>query len=365
MRVESVELRDFRNYERAAVGLGTGLTVICGPNGAGKTNLLEAVYFGLTGRSCRTSNEREVVRHGGGPARVVVVTQGADGRHELEVAFQPGESKRVRVDGVAAEGVALDARPPVAVFVPERLELIKGPPAHRRAHLDRFVAAVWPARAEARAGYGRSLAQRNALLARVRAGVAPEGALDPWDQQLASCGVALMASRAEAVERLEPLFRGRAAELGLPRRAKIAYRPRSRTSEVEGLAAELRERRAQDLERGFTTHGPHRDDLALVHADRGLRAFGSQGQQRLALLALLFAERDVLADLGRPPLMLLDDVMSELDSDRRLRLVEAIRDGGQAVVTATEPEEVDGATACDLITVDDGTARAAPRAIAA
>ena len=367
MRVERVSLRDFRNYDRAEVGLAEGLTVICGPNGAGKTNLLEAVYFGLTGRSCRTANEREVVRHGAGPARVVVTTVGEDGPHTLEVAFDPGEAKRTRVDGVAFEGSALDARPPIAVFVPERLELVRGAPAHRRAHLDRFVAAVWPARAETRAAYSRALGQRNALLSRIRAGRESAAQLDAWDAQLARCGMALMAERAEVVDRLRPRFRARAAELGLPSAAEATYRPRSRASDVAGLALELSERRAHDLERGFTTHGPHRDDLVLAHADRGLRAFGSQGQQRLGLLALLFAERDVLAERGRPPLMLLDDVMSELDAERRQRLVAAICAGGQAVVTATDAGHVPGAGghAGALITVEDGVARPAPRVAAA
>lgn len=367
MRVEGVYLRDFRNYQRAEVRLGDGLTVISGPNGAGKTNLLEAVYFGLTARSCRTSNEREVVRHGGGPARVVVTTVGEDGRHDLEVAFESGEPKRTRVDGVAVEGAAVDARPPVAVFVPERLELVKGPPAHRRAHLDRFVSAVWPARADSRSAYGRALGQRNALLARVRAGRAPASQLDAWDFQLARCGIGLMSDRQDAVDRLAPRFSERAGELGLPFAAEVAYRPRALAREPGELAAELRERREQDLDRGFTTHGPHRDDLVLSHAERGLRAFGSQGQQRLGLLALLFAERDVLAECGRPPLMLLDDVMSELDAERRLRLVEAIRGGGQAVVTATDPDHVPGAEDPEsaLVTVTDGVALLVPRPVAA
>ena len=122
------------------------------------------------------------------------------------------------------------------------------------------------------------------------------------------------------------------------------------------LRAELLERRDDDLSRGFTTHGPHRDDLALVRDGRSLRSYGSQGQQRAGLLALLFAEREALAAIGRPPLMLLDDVMSELDAARRERLVELVRSGGQAVVAATEPEHVPGARDADveLLLVEDG-----------
>src|SRR5204863_6412983 len=175
-------LRDFRNYERAELHVGPGLTVIAGPNGAGKTNLLEALYFGLTGRSCRTSNEREVLRMGASVARVEIEVEAEDGRHLLEVGFEPGEEKRMRVDGAALDrGGAVPARPLVGVFLPDRLDLVKGAPAGRRGHLDQVVVALWPARGEARAAYSRALAQRNALIARVRAGAARAELLDPWD----------------------------------------------------------------------------------------------------------------------------------------------------------------------------------------
>src|SRR5437588_6965089 len=147
MRVVAVTLRDFRCYREARALLGDGLTVVAGPNGAGKTNLLEALYFGCTGRSCRTSSDRELVRWGTPWTRVAVDVAAEDGAHELTVAFVPGEPKRMRVDGAPVERL-LDAptRPLVSVFLPDRLELVKGPPAVRRAHLDQFVAALWPAR---------------------------------------------------------------------------------------------------------------------------------------------------------------------------------------------------------------------------
>ena len=157
MRVERVSLRDFRNYEHAEVEPGAPLTVVTGPNGAGKTNLLEAVYFGCTARSPRTANERELVRRGAAVARVGLGTAGEDGEHAIEVGFEPGEPKRIRVDGHAVAGLATaPERPLVSVFMPERLELVKGAPAGRRAHLDRLVAALWPARAETRSAYSRS-----------------------------------------------------------------------------------------------------------------------------------------------------------------------------------------------------------------
>src|SRR3954453_10724038 len=182
MFITRLSLRDFRNYARADVELGPGLNVVCGPNGAGKTNLLEALYFSLTARSCRTSNEREVVRLGTQVTRVEADVSAGDWTHTLEVGFSPGEEKRVRVDGAPPQpGADAPARPLACVFLPERLELVKGAPATRRGHLDQLVAAMWPARAETRAAYSRVLAQRNALISRIRAGLSRESQLDAWD----------------------------------------------------------------------------------------------------------------------------------------------------------------------------------------
>jgi DNA replication and repair protein RecF len=347
--VTRLRLRDFRTYGSAEVELGERLTVVHGPNGAGKTNLLEALYFGCTGRSCRTTNEREVVRFDAPAARVEVEGRDRDGEHELSVGFQPGEAKRFKVDGAPAERL-LDAphRPLVSVFLPDRLELVKGPPALRRSHLDQLVAALWPARASTRRAYGQALAQRNALLARVRAG-GSGSALAAWDQELARHGIALRDDRAAALELLRPRFAVAADELGLAGAAELRYRPRSRVATAPELAAELGERVDADLERGFTTHGPHRDDVALLRDGRELRAYGSQGEQRLALLALLLAERAALEDeRGAPPLLLLDDVMSELDAGRRERLVERLR-VGQSVVTTTDLAHVPGADESDVV----------------
>lgn len=348
MRVTAVELRDFRNYERAAVELGPSLTIVAGPNGAGKTNLLEAVYFGCLARSPRTSNERELIRSGASVARVAVSTVEEDGTpHALEVGFTPGEPKSIRVDGAAVDNLsATPARPLASVFLPERLELVKGAPAPRRAHLDRFVAAVWPARAETRSAYSRALSQRNALLGRIRAGGSSPATLDTWDAELARHGIQLMEDRREVTQLLAPRFAELATLLGLPEAVGLDYRPRSPATDAVALAAELGERRDADLERGFTAHGPHRDDLRLVHGGRSLRQYGSQGQQRVALLALLFSERDVLREQrGTTPLMLLDDVMSELDAARRALLAELLAEGGQSLLTTTEVAHVPDAEA--------------------
>ena len=355
MRVTAVTLRDFRNYERAELALGERLTVVTGPNGAGKTNLLEAIYFGCTARSPRTSTERDLIRHGQHVARVTVTSEdGAGGSHLIEVGFAPGEQRSMRVDGAAVDNLSsARERPLVSVFMPERLELVKGGPSLRRAHLDHLIAALWPGRAVTRAAYGRALSQRNALLARIRAGTASSSSLGSWDLELARNGAELMCDRQAVVELVAPLFARRAGELGLPEEGELSYRPRSRSRDAAGLAAELRERRDADLERGFTAHGPHRDDLYLVHGGRPLRTFGSQGQQRIALLALLFAERDVLAaERGGAPLMLLDDVMSELDPERRALLAELLRSEGQGMVTTADLGQVPGTGEDDVVVVE-------------
>src|SRR3954462_9739192 len=158
MRATRLTLRDFRSYEAADVRLGPGLTVVSGCNGAGKTNLLEAVYFACTGRSCRTANEREVVRFGAELSRLVLQAEDDRGRHEVTVGFKPGEAKRLRIDGAPVERLTdAAARPLVSVFLPDRLELVLGAPALRRTHLDQVVAALWPARASTRRAYAAAL----------------------------------------------------------------------------------------------------------------------------------------------------------------------------------------------------------------
>jgi DNA replication and repair protein RecF len=351
MAVQSVTLRDFRCYESAAAELGDGLTILWGPNGAGKTNLLEAVYFGATGRSCRTANDREVVRFGAPAARVVVRTHGVFGEHEFAVGFAPGEPKRMTADGAPVERL-LDApyRPLISVFLPDRLQLVKGVPAGRRAHLDQFTGALWPARAQTRRSFAQALAQRNALLNRIRAGRGSRAAIAAWDAQFARHALQLMADRREAIELLREPFADISIALGLDGEAAVVYQPRSRAATVDDLLIELDERLDSDLERGFTGHGPHRDDTGLSLGGRELRTFGSQGQQRVALLALLLAERSVIAGLrDDTPLLLLDDVMSELDRGRRTNLIELLRAApGQTLITTTDLEHVPGAAAADV-----------------
>ena len=248
MRAAHLELRGFRNLVDADVPMAPGVTTIYGLNGAGKTNLLEALYFGLAGRSFRASRDREVIRFGAEMARVSVELESnppavpdQSGSSMSPAAFLASVSRagerRLLVDGTqltTAEAAA--RRPPLAVFIPDRLGLVKGPPASRRTHVDRLVSALWPARTETRARYARALAQRNALLGRVRAGLVEAAALDGWDQELAGQAVALRAARTEAVELIAEGFAEAVSALGLEGTATIRYVERGPVGSAEELA---------------------------------------------------------------------------------------------------------------------------------
>jgi DNA replication and repair protein RecF len=358
MLLTAVRLRDFRSYASARAPIGERLTVVYGPNGAGKSNLLEAICFGCLTRSPRTRNDRELIRFGAAAARVVLaLNDEREQPHELSVGFGAIEQpraleKRIRFDGAKVERLEeVPDRPLTIVFVPDRLELVNGGPAVRRHHVDHLVAALWPVRMSNRADYARALAQRNALIARIRAGRASDSALDSWDLELARHALTLTADREAAVAAIATGFRDRCASLGLAGEATLEYRPRCKAQTPEEFVSQLRQHLQTDLERGFTTHGPHRDDLAILRDGRQLRAYGSQGERRLALLALLLSERATLAsERGRAPLMLLDDVTSELDSGRREELLADLDSwDGQSVIATTDLSHVPGATAASVM----------------
>jgi DNA replication and repair protein RecF len=342
VHVAAVEARPLRNLGDVRIELGEGIASLIGPNGTGKTNLLEALYFALTGRSFRTADRRELIPFGAPLARAEGVVRDEDGiEHRLLASVSRADGRRHLLDGSPAEPAVLARhRPPLAVFSPDRLTLVKGPPAERRAHLDRYVAARWPSRAGLRQRYGQALAQRNALIARLAASGRVGAELDVWDAALAEAAEALISARSEAVAELAPPFAAAAQELGLAGQGAIEYAPRAGGSSEE-LRAGLLERREADLRLGRTSWGPHLDELRISAGGRSLRRYGSQGQQRSALLALLFAERDALLAAHRvAPLLLLDDVMSELDPERRARLVERLAKGGQTLITAAAEESV-------------------------
>jgi DNA replication and repair protein RecF len=339
--VTAIEARPVRSLDRVRVELDPGIVSVVGPNGVGKTNLVESLYFALTGRSFRTSDRRDLIPFGASLARAEATVRDEDGlERRLLASISRTEGRRHLLDGRPADPPTLArSRPPVAVFAPDRLSLVKGPPSERRAHLDGFVAALWASRGELRKRYGQALAQRNAVLSRLAGGFAGPGELDAWDASLAAAAAPLVAGREEAVALLEAPFAAAAADLGLGG-ASLKYAPRA-TGSAEEIRAGLAQRREQDVRMGRSSWGPHLDELMLTSDSRSLRRYGSQGQQRAALLALLFAEREVLLNARQVvPLLLLDDVMSELDPGRRERLVGRLGDGGQALITAADEESL-------------------------
>jgi len=301
-----------------------------GPNGAGKTNLLESLHVGTQGFSPRTRSDVQLIRFGESSARVALAGSRRETPVELEVVLRAGEAKRARLNGTPLRA-AEQLRHEVAtlVFTPDRLAVIKGGPAVRRAYFDRVLGRLAPARATLSVEYGAAVAQRNAALRRIAAGFSSRDALDPWTEQVAELGAALVDGRRDVVDTLAPGFAGQAAAFGLTE-AVLRYEGEPPTAEA------LEHRYARDLERGSTGLGPHLDDVAVLAGERDLRGFGSQGEQRLAVLSLLLAEADALAARGDvPPLLLLDDVLSELDPERRRILAERIARHGQTLVTST------------------------------
>ncbi len=313
------------------MALQPGLVLLVGANGVGKTNLLEAVHVATQGFSPRTRTDSQVVRFGADGARAAVSGRRGEVGLELEVTVRRGEGKRARLNGAPLRAAEqLRALTSTLVFTPDRLGVVKGPPASRRAYFDRVLGRFAPARAALPAEYGAAVAQRNAALRRAASGLSGRDAIEPWSERVAGLGAELVASRLEALALLEPAFAARADEFGLGA-VSLTYDGEPPTE--DGLAAVL----ARDLERGVTSLGPHLDDVVISAGDRALRNFGSQGEQRLALLALLLAEAETIADrTGVPPLLLLDDVLSELDPGRRRILAARVRSVGQALVTATD-----------------------------
>jgi len=324
-------LRDFRSYERLELKLQPGLVLVVGANGVGKTNLLEAVHVATQGFSPRTRTDSQVVRFGAEGARAAVAGRRGLVGLELEVTVRRGEGKRARLNGAALRAAEqLRTMVSTLVFTPDRLGVVKGPPASRRAYFDRVLGRFAPSKALLPAEYGAAVAQRNAALRRAAADLSGRDAIEPWSARVATLGAELVAARLETLALLESPFSARAAELGLGD-ASLRYEGEPPT--VEELAAVLE----RDLARGATSLGPHLDDVLLVADGRDLRSFGSQGEQRLALLALLLGEAETIADrTGVPPLLLLDDVLSELDPARRQILAARVRSAGQALVTATD-----------------------------
>lgn len=334
-RIERLTLRHVRTYDRLDLDLPHGTTVLVGANGVGKTNLLEACAVVLSGASPRTSSELRLVREGEPAGRIAARVAVGDDVHERDVTLQHGKGKQLRVDGSPARSVEeYAAQVPVVTFLPERLLVIRGAPQRRRALVDGLAARIVPGAARTQRDYTAALQQRNALLRRAKVGHDVAAQLAPWTEQLLQHGSAYREQREQLLAMVAEPHAARFGQLTGLQDATFA-------AELRGsgdLAADLADLADSERRRGSTLVGPHLDDVLPRVAGRDLRAYGSAGEQRAALLAFTFAARDVLAmHLGVEPVVLLDEPWSELDQDRRRRLTALLAPLEQVLVTSTEP----------------------------
>ncbi|HSA49450.1 MAG TPA: DNA replication/repair protein RecF [Yinghuangia sp.] len=377
MHVAHLSLADFRSYARAEVPLDPGVTAFVGPNGQGKTNLVEAIGYLATLGSHRVANDAPLVRLGAERAyvRAGIVRDGRTTLVELEI--NPGKANRARINrSPVPRPRELLGLLRTVLFAPEDLTLVKGDPGERRRFLDELLTARAPRMLGVRQDYERVLKQRNALLrtaAMARRGGgrgASLSTLDVWDSHLAVAGAELTGARIELSTALQPLVDKAYDALssgGGP--THLGYR--SSAAEEEPLTADRRaihdmlmaaiaRQRPQEIERGVTLVGPHRDDLVLKLGPLPAKGYASHGESWSYALALRLASYDLLRADGGEPVLILDDVFAELDTHRRERLAELVAPGEQVLVTAAVPEDVPGALEGARYTVAAGEVRRTP-----
>jgi DNA replication and repair protein RecF len=370
MDLTRLALADYRSYAAAELRPDPGLTVVAAPNGTGKTNLLEAIHVAITGRSHRAAVDAELVRHGAGFARVTLELAGgtAQGGATVELVVPgtvppAGIRKRLTMNGVPRRTTTVAETARAVLFRPEEMLLLVGSPGDRRRFLDGILV-----QRDRRAGHdlvevGRVLTQRNALLRAIRAEEAPLDALAFWDEQLAVVGARVMRARLEVVRELgarigplhdavaPPAERGASVRVSYVDGLKEAWPDRSdpavRVPGDEELAAAYRRRiadvRPKEAWNGVSLVGPQRDDLRADLAGREVASHASRGQQRTIILAMKLAETDLLGVDGPRPVVLLDDVFSELDPARAGRVSELLAGRGQVIVTTADPATLDDA----------------------
>jgi DNA replication and repair protein RecF len=377
-----LSVRDLRGYAELDAVFPPGPQLVWGPNAAGKTSLLEAIVLAAWGRSHRTTADGELVRWGQELARVEARVGEPDtdvgARDTVEVALvrtaTGGARKRIRVNGVARRAASLVGVLRTVMFAPEEMLLVAGSPSLRRDALDRLAGQRSPAYLRDLATYGRALQQRNGLLRLIREEQATRAELRFWDVTLLDAGGAVRAERQRLLDALaEPLAAAHAEiapDEAAAGRLVVSYATNAPQlpgeSARDALARRLAETAEKEVWNGTTLIGPHRDDLVFEMSGRPLASFASRGQQRTAILAFKLAELDLLTALdGRPPLLLLDDVFSELDPERRAHLVRRIAALPQAFVTTTTLEDLDPAlrsvgTAWAVAVAADATSRLEP-----
>jgi DNA replication and repair protein RecF len=368
MRLDRLEVVDFRNHDRASAELPAGVSALVGPNGVGKTNLLEAAGYLATLGSHRVGQDAALIRAGCSSAVIRAAVQRAGRRLLVDLELRPGSGVRGRVNGAPVPR-ARDLLGVVraTMFAPEDLGLVRGDPEERRRFLDTLATQRLPRYHGSRQDYDRVLRQRNTLL-RSAGGRLPASALatlEVWDEKLASAGAEIWSERLRLVAALTPRVELAYQRLaGRDDEVDVAY-----VSSVTGtagldpdpvkLAKALRERlvadRAREVERGVTLSGPHRDDLALALRGLPARTHASHGEAWSLALALRLGSHWLLAEEGEEPVLLMDDVFAELDRQRRDRVAEAALAAEQTIVTAAVPEELPPELNASVFHVEPGS----------
>jgi DNA replication and repair protein RecF len=354
--VRRLALCNMRSRRALEVELGPGLTVLVGPNGAGKTTVLEAAALVLDGNPLRAGTVRDLISRDQEHLRIELQLEEA-GVTIAAAAYSRDGDRRLTADGaVLADASRWREALPVRTFVPDDLRLIKGNPRRRRDYLDTLSARCEPEYAGTLRSYDEALSQRNALLRTARGG-AEDAQFVPWETILGQTGSAICQWREATLASFITPFQRMHAELtgDTAESLRLTYRTNVADLDEEGYRRRLAETRSADRQRTFTHLGPHRDDFRLMRNGLDMRDCASQGEQRAALLTLVLAEWQYLRNTGPKPLLLLDDVMSELDEARRRALVGVLRQGGQVVITTTDlryfsDEELQGATVVELTT---------------
>jgi DNA replication and repair protein RecF len=337
LRLLGLELRNYRNYSRLDLEPGPRLNLFLGANGQGKTNLLESVAMLALSSSPRARRDAELVGPLAPEARIGAVVESGSKRSEIRISILvDGERarRRIEVDGQPRRAVDLPGLFRVTLFWPDDLNLVKSGPEHRRRLLNQMLVQVEPGYARSLGRYARVVEQRNSLLKQVAMGEQPPSALEVWDLELARLGGEIVMARSRAMEALAVGAASAHAAISGGERLELEY-----LGPPQDLLGAVENSRAEDLRRGSTSVGPHRDDILVRLAGRDARGFASQGQQRTAVVSVKLAEADLVGRMtGERPVLLLDDVLSELDGERRKALLESLREPGQVVITSVEAE---------------------------
>jgi DNA replication and repair protein RecF len=337
VEVRTVRLEHFRNYTSLELPLSTGFNILAGPNAQGKTNFLEALYLIASTRLLRGRRDAEAVQDTA--ERAIATVEVGESRTQLTVTLERGSRKRALINGLALPRAAdIIGRLPCVCVSSADMAIVRGEPTDRRLFLDLELSSLSPGYLRHFSLYKRALEQRNALLREARERSVAGAVFEPWEEQMAEHGEAVRRRRRDYVRRLAVPTAHVHRRMGAGEVLQLAYTERDEAADIPTFREMLAESRLIDMAKGGTSIGPHRDDLTLEIDEREARHFGSQGQQRTSVIALKMACLEVAQEeLGVPPLLLLDDILSDLDEARRALLVEVVLErAGQAVLTCTE-----------------------------